>query len=254
MALCRSGVPWLLVMMASAFGCYQQEAQPQWTGALAPAAAPGPAAGGAVGGMAAPSPSTGAVPTPDGAPVTPMNASAPGAMGSGFGASAGAGQAGAGADGSTPAAAPASTGVCNIPECFTSVPSQCLPMGECMSAFTETDINLCFANGVKVHVVAMVGTDFLANSQVLNPDGSLCFSNEAASTGNIFNATYRDAAGNVFATSTLDRDTEALTITCANSEPILVDNEACAPPDMMMMSMMMSGDMMMMPCPSGTCM
>jgi hypothetical protein len=165
-----------------------------------------------------------------------------------FGMNASAGQAGAAA----PAAAPAAPATaCNIPECYSTVVSRCMPMGECMSAMTDSNFNLCFSNGVKFLTMAMFGTtSFSANSRALNPDGSLCYSSQLAFNNGKLDATLQDAAGTQFATTSVDMATMMLSITCTGQTTVVVDGEACFPGSSMMM-MPMSGMMM---CPSGTCM
>jgi hypothetical protein len=202
--------------------------------------------------------------SPNGAGASQMVAATPGAaQGSGptagtsasseFGVSPGAGQAGAAASEAAPAAPAGPPAACNIPECYSSVLSRCLPMGECMSTMTDSNFNLCFSNGVKFLTATMFGSStFSANSQAINPDGSPCYSSDVQFINGMIEATFRDATGAVFATTTANMETMMSTITCTGQPTVVVDREACFPGSSMMM-MPMSGMMMMM-CPSGTCM
>jgi hypothetical protein len=170
-----------------------------------------------------------------------------------FGVDPNAGQAGAAAPGEAPAvAAPAAA--CNIPECYSSVLSRCPPMGECTSTMTDSNFNICFANGVKFLTATMFGSStFSANSQAFNPDGSLCYSTDAVFNNGMLDATLHDATGAVFATTAANMQAMMLSITCTGQPTVIVDREACFPGSTMMMMMPMSG-MMMMQCATGTCM
>jgi hypothetical protein len=123
-------------------------------------------------------------------------------------------------------------------------------MGECTTAFTNDGASVCFENGVKTKGTFMVGVELSFTVQTFNPDGSVCFANDGMSMGDAIQVTYRDAAGTVFADSSLNRAAMTLSVTCTGAAPVTINLATCGGPGMMMPGMMMSG--MMMPMCMGT--
>jgi hypothetical protein len=183
----------------------------------------------------------GGAPTTDaGAPST--DAGAPGEAGStGTGGSSTGGASSTGGKSGGEGGAPAG-GECRAPQCLIDVAAGCAPEGECtMGGFDfdpqnppmnldDLSIAICWENGVKAGMKA-VGTE--SASFEYQKDGDVCYTADfALEGGETTEILYKNADGELFATQTVDRDANTVTITCQDgSDSVTYSPDDCGSDD-----------------------
>ena len=134
---------------------------------------------------------------------------------------------------------------CNWPSCMTSAGKDCLPAGDCVQqgSYSTGSANICYSNGVK----EIIGIDrsFNASMTVKNAT-TTCFTMIGSvlplmTGGGVVTMSLQNAAGNVIGSVTQDLSTNQLTVTCTDSQPVVLD-PAC-----------ITGLSMSNACTSGTC-
>jgi|GEM_PF-1985950 len=135
---------------------------------------------------------------------------------------------------------------CNWPSCMTSAGKACLPAGACIQqgSYSTGSANICYSNGVK-EVIGIDGS-FNASMTIKNAT-TTCFTMIGSvlplvlGGGAAVTMSLQNAAGNVIGAVTQDQTTNQLTVTCAGSQPVVID-PAC-----------ITGLSMSNACTSGTC-
>jgi hypothetical protein len=128
---------------------------------------------------------------------------------------------GTGGIGVPPAAA------CNIP-CIVEISKDCVPTGACLEQSSGLFAsNKCYANGVKV-----ISTAVLANppvySSVYKKDGNVCYTLDAELAANGATLKWKNPAGAVVATGTIDSTKNEATVTCGGQTYDSAATAACA--------------------------
>jgi hypothetical protein len=124
-------------------------------------------------------------------------------------------------------AAPAEAGIeaCNLPACVASVFTTCQPAGTCVKQQDLATLSSasCFSNGIKI----VQGLDAVTRQSIVTyKNGAATCYSVVITLGSPISFAINDAAGVALGTGTVDVATNAMSFTCTNSAPVVL-NSAC---------------------------